>query len=388
MRWRCSRLNTRAPTPLRSGRPACRLPASLPSPWGRRQGQWRMRTLDPQRQLKAGAGLLMNRGSLAPWHIGTGPPAPRPDFAGTAEMCPSWVWRKSGRPENPLLSELCSPFGPSSATPLTLFWSFARVSLQDSTRAIDATKRPGSNSVEERQWKSHAGTIIKGERSSGGLELLPLSLSTPPRTQVCFHLARACIIIFGEPPLGKSTMESPPPQYEPAVSPLADVTVTEVTATAAKTVADADQVKPASPAAAKSPTSSARVPPLGYKFVKVRMPDGTIKTAKKKLAPGEAPPASPASEPKKEETPAADGAQTKLVLARMPEGSIKKVKRTIKPEDAAKAAEGAKTPKSPKSPKSPTSPLSPTEKESMESDMKAKMDEAGTALPSTDRAVG
>lgn len=92
-------------------------------------------------------------------------------------------------------------------------------------------------------------------------------------------------------------------------------------------------------------------PPPGFKLIKVRKPDGTIVTVKKKLTPEEL---EKQQHAQAAPTPAATTDATekkatefKIITVRMPDGTLAKVKRPIQPDEAEKlAAAPAQTPTS------------------------------------------
>jgi len=105
---------------------------------------------------------------------------------------------------------------------------------------------------------------------------------------------------------------------------------------------------PAEPNGPTSPTPARTAPP-GFKFIKVKKPDGTIVTVKKKLSPEElekeqekakAQPQPQADAPKTGSAPTEakkDGVQYKIITVRMPDGTLAKVKRPVDKSDAEKA---------------------------------------------------
>jgi len=108
-------------------------------------------------------------------------------------------------------------------------------------------------------------------------------------------------------------------------------------------MAPAETTGPAQPTAA-------RTAPPGFKFIKVKKPDGTIVTVKKKLSPEElekeqqkAQSQVLADAPKAETKPVPtnakkDAAQYKIITVRMPDGTLAKVKRPVDKTDASKTA--------------------------------------------------
>ncbi|KAK3342200.1 hypothetical protein B0T25DRAFT_618005 [Lasiosphaeria hispida] len=108
-----------------------------------------------------------------------------------------------------------------------------------------------------------------------------------------------------------------------------------------------------------APTQPAQAPP-GYKFIKVRKPDGAIVTVKKKLSPKEledqqllktqsqagAPKTDPAATEAKK-----DGVEYKIITVRMPDGTLAKVKRP-----ASKTGAGSTEKPTSDAPAAPTGP--------------------------------
>jgi len=107
-----------------------------------------------------------------------------------------------------------------------------------------------------------------------------------------------------------------------------------------------------------APAPTPRAPPPGYKFIKVKKPDGTIVTVKKKLSPEELQrqqqqqqqetqaPKSDAAETGKTTTTtktstASSGVEYKIITVRMPDGTLAKVKRPATTAAAEKPAGSA-----------------------------------------------
>ncbi|OIW25465.1 hypothetical protein CONLIGDRAFT_648490 [Coniochaeta ligniaria NRRL 30616] len=89
------------------------------------------------------------------------------------------------------------------------------------------------------------------------------------------------------------------------------------------------------PAAAPSrlvPTSTPNPPP-GYKLVKVRKPDGSIVTVRRKLTGEEAAAAGASATPQTASTSKPSGETSTIVTVRQPDGTLVKVRRAVKKED-------------------------------------------------------